>query len=349
MPLRSPFALAFALALIAATDAGAQYRGRLTPPGTDPKTLRGQAPGAAPRSGVDPRLYAGLTWRNVGPFRGGRVSAASGAIGQPGVFYAGYPGGGVWKTTSAGATWVPVFDSVRNVSSVGALEVAPSDPNVIYVGTGDMITAGTIEQGNGVYKSADAGRTWQHLGLEQTKHIPSISVDPRSADVVLLAAAGDPHKKSEQRGIFRSSDGGRTWNKVVYADDETGGQHVTRAYDVPDVIFATTVRYYVPADYPIDKLRSWQFGQVPRLEGQRTGTALYKSSDGGVTWREIAGNGLPRLSGRATVAVAMNTNAQRVFLYGDQGLFRSDDGGATWRQMAKDDERIVGAGYECGV
>ena len=306
------------------------------------------AQGPVSRQAIDPRLYAGLAWRNVGPFRGGRVSAASGAIGQAGVFYAGYPGGGVWKTTSAGATWVPIFDSVRNVSSVGALDVAPSDPNVIYVGTGDMITAGTIEQGNGVYKSTDAGQTWQHLGLEATKHIPSMSVDPRSADVILLAAAGDPHRKSDQRGIFRSTDGGRTWTKVLYEDDETGGQHVTRAYDVPDVVFATTVRYYVPADYPIDKLRSWQFGQQPPKTG-RTGTALYKSTDGGVTWREISGNGLPRLSGRSTVAVAMNTKAQRIFLYGDQGLFRSDDGGATWRQLAKDDERIVGAGYECGV
>lgn len=308
-----------------------------------------EAQGPAPGGPVDARLYAGLVWRNVGPFRGGRVSAAGGAIGQPGVFYAGYPGGGVWKTTSAGATWVPVFDSVRNVSSIGALEVAPSDPNVVYVGTGDMITAGTIEQGNGVYRSVDAGKSWRHLGLEATKHIPSISVDPRSPDVVLLAAAGDPHRKSDQRGIFRSADGGRTWQKVLYADDESGGQHVTRAYDTPDVVFATTVRYFVPPDYPIDKLRSWQFGQVPRPDGQPTGTALYKSEDGGLTWREITGHGLPRLSGRATVAVAMNTQAQRVFLYGDQGLFRSDDGGDTWRRMAEDDERIVGSGYECGV
>ena len=308
------------------------------------------AQGPASRPAIDPRLYAGLAWRNVGPFRGGRVSATSGAIGQPGVFYAGYPGGGVWKTTSAGATWVPVFDSVRDVSSVGAVAVAPSDPNVVYVGTGDMITAGTIEQGNGLYKSSDAGKTWQHLGLELTRHIPSISVDPRSADVVLVAAAGDPHRKSEQRGIFRSTDGARTWTRVLYEDDETGGQSVTHAYDVPDVVFATTVRYYVPTDYPIDKLRSWQFGQVPRPTPEsRTGTAIYKSTDGGATWRELPGTGLPRLSGRTAMAVAMNTNAQRVFLYGDQGLFRSDDGGATWRRMAQDDERIVGAGYECGV
>lgn len=304
----------------------------------------------SPRPAIDPRLYAGLSWRNVGPFRGGRVSATAGAIQQPGVFYAGYPGGGVWKTASAGATWFPVFDSVSNVSSIGSVAVAPSNPAVVYVGTGDMITAGTIEQGNGVYKSTDAGKTWQHLGLDRTKHIPSISVDPRNADLLLLAAAGDPHRKSEEgRGIFRSTDGGRTWTRVIYVDDETGGQFVTRAHDMPDVMFATTVRYFVPADYPVDKLRSWQFGQQKRPEGAPTGTALYKSTDGGATWRELSGNGLPRLQGRTSVAVAMNTNAQRVFLYGDQGLYRSDDGGTTWRKMAADDPRIVSGGYMCGV
>jgi photosystem II stability/assembly factor-like uncharacterized protein len=308
------------------------------------------AAGAQPPQ-VDPRLYAGLVWRNVGPFRAGRVSAVSGAIGQPGVFYAGYPGGGVWKTTSAGMTWTPIFDSVRSVSSVGAVEVAPSNPNVIYVGTGDMITAGTIEAGNGVYKSTDAGRTWEHLGLEETKHIPSILVDPRNPDVVLLAAQGDPHRRSNARGIFRSSDGGRTWSRVLGVDGETGGQHLARAFDVPDVIFATTVRYFVPPDYPIEKLRSWQFGTVPRPRPDtgRTGTALYKSTDGGMTWQEVRGNGLPRLEGRTAVAVAMHTNAQRVFLIGGAGLYRSDDGGGTWRRMAADDSRIAGGGYMCGV
>lgn len=202
----------------------------------------------APKPTVDPRLYAGLSRRNVGPFRGGRVSATAGAIQPPGVFYAGYPGGGVWKTTSAGATWTPVFDRVRDVSSIGSVAAAPSNPDVVYVGTVDMITAGTIQQGSGVYKSTDAGKTWQHLGLDRTKHIPSISVDPRNADVLLLAAAGDPHLKSEERGIFRSTDGGRTWTRVIYVDDETGGQFVTRAYDMPDVMLEVTVRYDVPAD-----------------------------------------------------------------------------------------------------
>ena len=303
-----------------------------------------------PQGPIDPRLYAGLVWRNVGPFRGGRVSAVSGAIGQPGVYYAGYPGGGVWKTTSAGQTWYPVFDSITSVSSIGSVEVAPSDPNVVYVGTGDMITAGTIDAGDGVYKSTDAGKTWQHLGLEATKHIPSMLVDPRSADVVLVAAQGDPHRKSGMRGIYRSADGGHNWTRTLYVDDETGGQKLARAFDVPDVVFATTVRQYVPADYPVEKLRSWQFGTTrPTPDTGRTGTAVYKSTDAGVTWHEVAGEGLPRLEGRTSIAVAMRTNAQRVYLVGSAGLFRSDDGGETWRQMAKDDDRIRGTGYCTGV
>src|SRR5213592_2076905 len=135
----------------------------------------GSAPGRAP---VAPNLLSGLVWRNLGPFRGGRISAVSGAIGQPGVFYVGLPMGGVWKTTSAGETWIPIFDAVTDASTIGALKVAPSDPNVIYVGMGDLIGGGGISEGNGVYKSVDAGRTWQHLCLDDTKQIPAILVDP---------------------------------------------------------------------------------------------------------------------------------------------------------------------------
>ena len=142
---------------------------------------------------LPPQLLTGLVWRNIGPFRGGRISSASGAIGDVGTFYVGTPAGGVWKTTSAGATWTPVFDSVTSVSSIGAVAVAPSNARLVYVGTGDQVTGGTINEGDGLYRSTDAGRTWTHLGLDSTKHIPAILVDPRNADVILVAATGDRH------------------------------------------------------------------------------------------------------------------------------------------------------------
>src|SRR5437899_11224036 len=160
----------------------------------------------AHRSGpVDPRQLSALVWRNVGPFRGGRISAASGVIGQPGVFYVGTPEGGVWKTTSVGATWYPIFDSIRTVSSIGAVEVAPSDPNVIYVGTGDL-NSYFDGRGDGMYKSSDAGRSWRHIGLEGTQQITAILVHPRDPNAVLVAALGGFFQpQTDARGVFRST------------------------------------------------------------------------------------------------------------------------------------------------
>ena len=300
---------------------------------------------------LDPQLFAGLTWRNLGPFRAGRVAAVSGTIGQPGTFYIGLPAAGVWKTTSAGETWYPIFDSVKEVSSTGSVEVAPSDPNVIYVGTGDIITGGGINEGNGVYKSTDAGRTWRHLGLDATKQIPTILVDPRNPDIVLIGAQGDVHAKSNQRGVFRSTDGGTSWTQTLFVNDSTGLQKLARAFDMPNVIFATTVAHYNPPPPP-GPATPPVFGSRGAASTGPTNTKLFKSTDGGITWTEIAGGGLPaRLTGKMWVAVANNTNAQRVFVIGDWGLYRSDDGGTTWRQMAADDQRIRNGqgGYNCGV
>ena len=296
---------------------------------------------------IPPAMLSGLVWRNVGPFRGGRISAASGAIGVPGTFYVGLPAAGVWKTTSAGATWYPVFDAVPGVSSIGAVEVAPSSANVIYVGTGDMITGGVINEGNGVYKSVDAGATWAHLGLDTTKQIPSIVVDPRDPNVVLLAGQGDVHAKSDWRGIFRSTNGGASWTRTLFVNDSTGIQKIAIAYDRPDVVFATSVLHYV-APPPPSGVVSFNFGAPP---SGATGTMVYKSLDGGVTWKQVTGTGLPRLYGKASIAVAMNTNAQRVYLITNDGLYRSDDGGASWRQMDPSDKRIRNGqgGYSCGV
>jgi photosystem II stability/assembly factor-like uncharacterized protein len=313
--------------------------------------LAAAMPSSAPQA-MDPGLYSALEWRNIGPFRGGRVSAVSGAVGDAGTFYMGLPLGGVWKTTSAGETWYPVFDAVKEVSSVGAIEVAPSDPNVIYVGMGDLITGGGINEGNGVYKSTDAGKTWQHLGLDQTKQIPAILVDPRNPDIVLVAAQGNVHMHSEERGLFRSTDGGKTWKRTLYVDNQTGIQDIAWAYDHTDVMLAMTVRHYTdPTAQRGAGGGGGAAGRGAATPAGPSGTAMYKSIDEGVTWKEVKGTGLPNLVGRTCVAIAAGTNAQRMYLIGTFGLYRSDDGGATWRQMAANDRRIAnGQGnYTSGV
>jgi len=296
-----------------------------------------------------PELLSGLVWRNVGPFRGGRISAVSGVIGDPGTFYIGLPAGGVWKTTTAGATWWPIFDNVKDAEVIGAVEVAPSNGSTIYVGTGDLITGGGVAEGNGMYKSTDAGATWTHLGLEKTKQIPSIVVDPRDANVVLVAAQGDVHTKNDSRGVYRSTDGGANWTRTLFVNDSTGIQKLAIAFDRPDVVFATTVRHYTPPSGPPIVPRPNPQGAAAN-QGP-TGTSIYKSVDGGVTWKELSGTGLLRIPGRTSIAVAIGTDAQRVYLTTNVGFFRSDDGGATWKQMASDDTRIRNGqgGYNCGV
>lgn len=297
---------------------------------------------------VSDSLLQGLAWRNIGPFRGGRVSAASGAIGEPGTYYVGMTAGGVWKTTSAGVTWFPVFDAVTSVASVGAIAVAPSNANVVYVGTGDQPLSGMLElnEGDGVYRSADAGKTWQHLGLDDSKRIPSILVDPHDANVVLVAALGSEFHKSTTRGVYRSTDGGATWTRTLDVGDTTGVARLAMAADRPQVVFATTSVFYEPPLPPtgVDTTE-------PPQANAPTGGGIYRSDDGGVTWRALTGPTLPRISGRTSIAVAMNTNAQRVYVITNDGLYRSDDGGTTWRQMDAADDRIRNGqgGYNCGV
>ncbi len=178
-------------------------------------TLTAQTPA------IDPSLYSGLKWRMIGPFRGGRVNGVSGAPGQAATFYFGSVGGGVWKTTNAGRTWAPIFDS-QPVGSIGAIGVAPSNPNVIYVGTGEADMRSQISYGNGVYKSTDAGTTWKHLGLDDTRQIGRVVVDPRNPDIVFVAALGHAYGPNTERGVYRSKDGGGTWQKVLYQNDSVG-------------------------------------------------------------------------------------------------------------------------------
>jgi len=272
----------------------------------------------------DPSLYSGLRWRMIGPFRGGRVNAVSGVVGQPDTFYFGSVGGGVWKSSNAGRTWTPVFDAT-NVASIGAIGVAPSDPNVVYVGTGEADMRDSIAFGNGVYKSTDAGKTWSHLGLENTKQIGRIIVDPKNPNNVFVAALGNAYAPNPDRGVYRSRDGGATWQKVLFKNDDVGA--IDLAFDPADskIVYATlwNVRrppwfIYAPANGP--------------------GAGIFKSVDGGTTWKEIS-EGIP-LEGRGHIGIAV-APANRNRLYAvvdakDGGVFTSNDAGATWTRLSSD-------------
>ena len=282
---------------------------------------------------VNPDLYAGLRWRNVGPFHGGRISSVTGAIGQPGVFYVGTPQGGIWKTTSAGVTWFPIFDQVQSVDSVGAVQVAPSNPDIVYAGAGDPI-GGSL--GNGMWKSTDAGKTWQHTGLEDTVKIDRILVDPRDPNLVIVSALGDDTHHGG--GIYRSTDGARTWKNVLKPANYDGTRDLESAYDDPKVMLAAT-----------QGTGGFRFGPAPKTKPP----LVFKSTDEGQTWTEIK---IPPFPGRVALAIAMHTDGQRMYIVGNDiekgsGLYRSDDGGATWRHMAGKDTRISnGQGaYSSGV
>ncbi|MGH9475316.1 MAG: VPS10 domain-containing protein [Terriglobales bacterium] len=288
---------------------------------------------------VNPALFSGLRWRLVGPFRSGRVLAVSGVPGHPSRFYIGGVGGGVWRTDNAGRTWRPIFDA-ESIASIGAIAVAPSDANVIYVGTGEADMRSDISYGNGVYKSSDGGRTWTHLGLTATRHIASIVVDPHHPNLVLVAALGRAYAPNPERGIYRSTDGGRTWTKVLYKNPETGGIALALDPDNPQVIYASLWQAYRPP-----------WNQYPPTQG--AGGGLYKSTDEGATWTELSGHGLPAGPwGRVGVAVAFHDNGRRVFALisaRQGGLYRSDNAGASWRRLSTDTRIASRSWYFSGV
>jgi photosystem II stability/assembly factor-like uncharacterized protein len=291
---------------------------------------------------VNPDLYAGLKWRNVGPFHGGRISSVTGVIGQSGVFYVGTPLGGIWKTTSAGVTWYPIFDHETSVDSVGAIQVAPSNADIVYAGAGDPI-GGSL--GNGMWKSTDAGGSWQHIGLEDTVKIDSILVDPADPNLVTVSALGDANHHGG--GVYRSTDGGQNWTSVLKTPGYDGTRDLQYAYDVPSVMLAAT---------------QGTGGAGPGGGGGgggRGGRAqvkpaqVFESTDKGLTWVQIK---IPPFEGRIALAIAQQTKAQRMYIVGNNiengsGLYRSDDGGATWQHMAGKDTRISnGQGaYSSGV
>ena len=289
----------------------------------------GQGQGSSPSPQVNPALYTGLQWRNIGPLHGGRISAVSGVIGQAGTFYMGTPQGGVWKTTSAGVTWYPIFDEVTEADGIGAVQVAPSDPNIVYVGTGDSVGG---PSGTGMYKSTDAGKTWKHIGLEEALKINKIVIDPRDPNLVLASATGDPSGRGS--GVFRSTDGGQTWRNVLAPEGGGGTRDLESAFDAPNVVFAAT-----------QGTAGRGFGAPPAGSAAPavTPAKLFKSTDEGITWTEV--KTLPSYPGRISVAVAMHTNGQRIYVVGNaiengSGVYRSDDGGATWKHVGNGESRV---------
>jgi photosystem II stability/assembly factor-like uncharacterized protein len=281
---------------------------------------------------ISPSAYQDMRWRLIGPFRGGRTRAATGVPSQPNVFYIGQVNGGVWKSDDYGRTWTPIFDS-QSTQSIGAIAVAPSDPNIIYVASGEGLQRPDLSVGDGIYKSTDAGKTWMHLGLRDGEQIPALAIDPRDPNRVFAAVLGHPYGPNEERGIFRTTDGGVTWEKILYRNENTGGSDIEMDPKNPDVLYAAL----------------WEARQGPWEYGNGysgTDGGLFKSTDGGATWRQLT-NGLPKDLVQIYVAIAPSepnrlyatvgtTNLGAYESGAGLGVYRSDDAGEHWTQITTD-------------
>ena len=268
---------------------------------------------------INPTLFQDMQWRNIGPFIGGKVDAVSGVNGRPGIAYVGTDNGGVWKTVNAGATWLPVTDSVQDVRGFTALAVAQSQPSVVYAGTGSVFGS---DYSSGVWKSTDAGAHWQSAGLQDAGAIAWLLVDPKNPDLVLAATRGIEHRQGGTRGVFRSTDGGRKWTLVLNAQPESGATQLSWASDDPRVVFAAVTQTYLAPG-----VSSRSLFEHPQP------TSLYKSSDEGLTWAKLQGRDQPELLGET--AVAVGTHARRIYVLNRAGLYRSDNGGASWSVATK--------------
>lgn len=266
----------------------------------------------------------GLKWREVGPYRGGRSAAVDGIPQNRNVYYFGSTGGGVWKTVNAGANWKNVSDGYFG-GSIGAVAVSAWDPNVIYVGTGEKTIRGNTSSGNGIWKSTDAGRTWSHVGLEDSHHIPRIRIHPRDPDTVYVAALGHLYGPNEQRGVFRSTDGGASWEKVLYVNDSAGVIDLVMDPTNPRILYATT----------------WRFLKTPyKLESGGEGSGLWKTTDGGNSWQSLSTNkGYPEpplgISG-ITISASNPDRLYAIIEAESGGVFRSSDAGKTWQRVNKE-------------
>lgn len=272
-------------------------------------------------------LFSNLKWRNIGPFRGGRANAVSGVVGNDQKFYAGYTGGGLWTTEDGGINWENISDGFFTVGSIGEVAVSESDPNVVYVGTGEHAVRGVMTSyGNGVYKSTDAGKTWKHLGLEKTRHISDIAVHPSNPDLVYVAGQGTVHGPNNDRGVFKSTDGGATWKKVLYINDSTGISSLSMDMNNPRILYAT----------------SWEHRRLPwTVSSGGAGSAIWKSTDEGNTWQKLT-EGLPKMMGKMGISVS-RANSNRVYAIletekSKSGLYRSDDAGKTWALLSNNQD-----------
>ena len=285
---------------------------------------------------IPPALYSGLEWRLIGPFRGGRVVAVAGFPGNSTTFYFGSVDGGVWRTTDAGVVWEPIFDG-QPVASIGALAVAPSDPKVIYAGTGEVDIRSNLSSGDGVYKSTDGGRSWSNIGLRDSRQISSILVDPQNANIVYVGAFGHAYAPNRERGVYKSTDGGASWTKVLDQGPEMGVSDLAMATENPNLLFAATWRSQRPP-----------WSTYAPLDGP--GSGLFRSQDSGQSWSRLTGKGLPEGDWGRT-AVAVSPNGKRVYALisasKKPGLYRSDDGGNTWT-LQNDDRRLTSRAWYFG-
>ena len=277
-----------------------------------------------------------VKWRCIGPFRGGRSVCATGVVGNPMVYYMGTTGGGVWKTEDAGLTWTNISDGFFKTGSVGAVAVAESDPNVVYVGMGEHAVRNVMtHQGDGVYKSTDAGKTWKKMGLDATQHIARIVIDPKDPNMVMVAAQGALYSKSKERGIYKSSDGGVTWKNVLYIDDKTGCTELSMDMNNPRIVYAAM----------------WEHGRLPwKVISGGPGSGLYKSTDAGEHWEKMQ-EGLPKEMGKMAIAVS-RANSEKVYAVIESdfdkeagGMYVSNDAGKTWSQVTSDHRLIQRAWY----
>ena len=311
---------------------------------------RAAAPTAAPAPAYDAALYSSptatdkafksLRWRLVGPYRGGRSNAVAGDLAKPFLFYMGSVNGGVWRTTNGGQSWENITDGKTDISSVGAIAVAPSDANVIYVGTGEKQMRENLTFGTGVYRSTDAGATWQHLGLTETHQISDVVVDPRNPDRAYVSALGHAFGPNAERGVFRTMDGGKSWTKVLFIDDSTGANDLAMDPSNPRIIYASMYKF---------QRTPWSMN----AGGGRSG--LWKSTDGGDSWTEISkAPGIPRRPlGKIGIDVS-RANTQRLYASieapdSSGGFFRSEDAGASWERMNNDPRMWVRNWYYSGV